>query len=316
MIMISNIASTEIKLVGKSLGFQKKLTLLRKLAQSDKNVLILGETGTGKDFTAKVLHGLCDQRKNKPFVTINCAAIPLELFEAELFGYKRGAFTGAVKEKAGLLEVARDGTVFLDEIGELPLYLQPKFLRVIESKEMRRIGGTSSRKIRARLIFATNKNLVEEINGGRFRKDLFYRINVVRLFLPPLKERKEDIPFLVEKILGKESQAGSSKKEISSPALKKLMAHDFPGNIRELENLLERACLLSEEDILKEDDIQLDWEISIFEKNQGVTPEHLRKTLEKCHWNKTRAAEKIGKSRRQFYRLLEKYNMQDCLRQN
>lgn len=309
-------AFDEIKIIGDSLAVERKLEFINKAAKSDKNVLIWGETGTGKDLTAKKLHELSD-RKNKPFVAINCVNIPEVLFEAELFGYVRGAFTGAFKEKVGLLEIAKDGTIFLDEIGDLSLHLQAKILRIIEEKELRRIGDTIFRKIHARFIFATNKNLHEEVKTGNFRKDLYYRINVVRLYIPPLKERKEDIPLLVEYILERENNGRRPKKEVSNQALKKLMAYDYPGNIRELENIIERACVFSERNILSEKDIIFDfdyWPSS--NKNLRITPNQLRKTLERCKWNKTKAATEIGKSRRQFYRLLEKYHMADCIKRN
>jgi len=309
-------AFDEIKIIGDSLAVERKLEFINKAAKSDKNVLIWGETGTGKDLTAKKLHELSD-RKNKPFVAINCVNIPEVLFEAELFGYVRGAFTGAVKEKVGLLEIAKDGTIFLDEIGDLSLHLQAKILRIIEEKELRRIGDTIFRKIYARFIFATNKNLHEEVKTGNFRKDLYYRINVVRLYIPPLKERKEDISLLVEHILERENNGRRPKKEVSNQALKKLMAYDYPGNIRELENIIERACVFSERNILSEKDIIFDfdyWPSS--NKNLRITPNQLRKTLERCKWNKTKAATEIGKSRRQFYRLLEKYHMADCIKRN
>lgn len=305
----------KIKIVGESQIIKRKWEFILKVAISNKNVLIWGETGTGKDLTAKMVHEMSD-RKNKPFVVINCANIPEELFEAELFGYIRGSFTGAIKEKKGLLEVARDGTVFLNEIGDLSFYHQAKILRIIEEGELRRIGETTARKIRARFIFATNKNLQDEVKRGRFRKDLYYRIDVVNFYIPPLEERKEDIPLLVNHILKKENKNGRLRKEISSGALKKLMTYDFPGNIRELENIIERACILSEGKAITGKDIKIDHEISTSKRNLNITPEQLRQTLENCRWNKTRAAHEIGKSRRQLYRLLEKYRMIDCIRRN
>jgi len=305
----------ETNIVGTSLAIKEKLKFVKKVAHSEKNVLILGETGTGKDLAARKIHEL-SQRRYKPFVAINCANIPDELFEAELFGYVRGSFTGAFKEKVGLLEVAESGTVFLDEIGDLSLHLQAKILRIIDNKELRRIGETITKKIDVRFIFATNKNIQEEVEIGRFRKDLYYRISVVRFFIPSLKERKEDIPLLVNYFLKKEDKEKDFKKEISEKALKKIIKYNFPGNIRELENLIERACILAETDIITEKDIKFDNEISAFKKEHMITPEQLRKTLERCRWNKTKAAIKIGKSRRQFYRLLEKYQMTDCIRKS
>ncbi len=192
------------------------------MAKSNKSVLILGETGTGKDLTVKRIHELSD-RKYKAFVAINCTNIPKELFEAELFSCVRGSFNGVVKDKEGLFETIRDGSIFLDEIGDLSLYLQAKILRVIEKRKLQRIGETRSRKIYARFIFATNKDLQEEMKKGRFRKDLYHRINVVRFYMSPLKERKEDIPLLVNHILKKERKKGEPKKDIYQGAMKRLM---------------------------------------------------------------------------------------------
>ncbi len=308
-------AFIETKIVGHSSALKKNLDFICKIAKSDKNVLILGETGTGKDLIARRLHELSSHR-NKPFVAINCANIPEGLFETELFGHVRGAFTGAIKEKKGLFEAASGGTIFLDEIGDLSLHFQAKILRIIENKEIRRIGETTDRKISARFIFATNKNLYEEIGKGKFRKDLFYRINVASMIIPPLKERKEDIPLLIEYILKKKNRTEYLGKEISECAIKKLMAYEFPGNIRELENIVERACIISEGNIVTERDVKLDCAMSKLGRSTTMTPERLRRTLEKCKWNKTKAAMEIGKSRRQFYRLLEKFNMRDCIKKN
>ena len=312
---MNNFTSSKTEIIGTSLVIKKELCSIHKAARTDKNVLILGETGTGKDLAARKIHEL-SERRNKPFVAINCTNIPEELFEAELFGYVRGSFTGAIKDKLGLLEDARNGTIFLDEIGDLSLNFQSKILRIIEKRELRRIGDTIIRKIFARFIFATNKNFQEEVRTGRFRKDLYYRINVVRFYIPPLKERKEDIPLLVNHILKKERKAGEPLKKIDQWAQKKLMAYDFPGNIRELENIIVRACLLSEKNIVTERDIKLDQELESCKKIVNITPEQLRQTLESCHWNKTKAAIIIGKSRRQLYRLLEKHQMADCIRRN
>jgi transcriptional regulator with PAS, ATPase and Fis domain len=287
--------------------------IINRVANSDRSVLLLGETGTGKDFTAKRIHEL-SKKKEQPFVAINCANIPEELFEAELFGFARGSFTGAIREKPGLLEIAKDGTVFLDEIGEMSSYLQAKVLRVIEDREVRRLGETIYRKILARFIFATNKELYEEVEHGRFRKDLYFRISMVKFYLPPLRERREEIPFLVNHILEKENMRQKSTKEISPLALKKLMSYNFPGNIRELENIIKSAYILSNKSRITDADIKLDCWLSGFRGSNYLTAEKLRMTLAECHWNKTRAAKEVGKSRRHFYRLLEKYRLADCIR--
>lgn len=293
--------------------FSSWLEIIKKIANSNKNVLILGETGTGKDYTARIIHSL-SPRKDMPFVAINCANLSENLFEAELFGHARGAFTGAVKEKQGLIEAAKDGTVFLDEIGELSPYLQAKILRVIEEKQVRRIGETAKRLIRARFIFATNRELQEEIKSGRFRKDLYFRISVVKIFLPPLRERKHEIPLLVKEILEKESKKEGLEKTLTCRAMNKLLNYHFPGNIRELENILERAFLLSEGTTISEEHIRLEDEIENNGQRDQWPAEKLRRILEHCQWNKTKAASQIGKSRRHLYRLLEKKGMMECIK--
>lgn len=287
--------------------------VVEKAARCDKNVLILGETGTGKDVTARRVHELSG-RRDHPFVAVNCASLPDDLIEAELFGYTRGSFTGAVRDKEGLLEAAGYGTVFLDEIGELPFRLQAKVLRMIDKRETRRIGETMVRTVTARFIFATNRDLEEEVRTGRFRRDLYFRINVVRLRLPSLRERREDIPRLVHQILERENERGRTRKDLSPEALARLMTYDFPGNIRELENIIERACVLCEEEIIRDEDLVFEGYCWSPEKNGSVTPEALRRALASCRWNKTKAAGEIGRSRRQLYRLLEKYRMDDCIR--
>lgn len=312
---MSNLEPYDTEIIGKSAVIKRQLNFILKAAKSDRNVLILGETGTGKDLTAKKIHELSD-RRGKPFVAIDCTNIPGELFEAELFGFARGSFTGAIKNKMGLIEAANDGTIFLDEIGDLSLNLQAKILRIIEKREFRRIGETITRRINARLIFATNRKLQEEVKRGNFRKDLYYRINVVRFYIPPLKERKEDIPLLVDHILETDRKPSEAKKKITQNAMEVLMKHDFPGNIRELENIIERSCILSEGDIITDKEIRLNHETEEYKGNTDITPEKLRQVLENCRWNKTRAAIDIGKSRRQFYRLLEKHKLKDPARRN
>jgi Nif-specific regulatory protein len=287
--------------------------VVEKAARCDKNVLILGETGTGKDVTARRVHELSGRREH-PFLAVNCASLPDDLVEAELFGYARGSFTGAVRDKEGLLEAAGNGTVFLDEIGDLPFCLQAKVLRTIDKRETRRIGETATRTVTARFIFATNRDLEEEVRTGRFRRDLYFRINVVRIRLPSLRERREDIPRLVHQILERENERDRTRKDLSPEALGRLMTYDFPGNIRELENIIERACVLCEEDIIRDEDLIFEGHSRAPEKDGLVTPEVLRRTLANCRWNKTKAAGEIGRSRRQLYRLLEKYRMDDCIR--
>jgi transcriptional regulator with GAF, ATPase, and Fis domain len=306
---------TETQIVGESLAIEEILQFIKKVAKSEKNVLIFGETGTGKDLIARKIHEL-SYRRHKPFIAINCANIPEQLFEAELFGYVRGSFTGAFREKAGLLEIAEKGTVFLDEIGDLTLHLQVKILRLIDNKEIRRIGETTIRHIDIRFIFATNKDLQEEVSKGRFRKDLYYRISVMKFYIPPLRDRKEDMPLLINNILKREEVSRNCQKGISTKALKKLMQYNFPGNIRELENIIDRAFIFAEGDIITEKHIKFDQELSTYRKDDKISAEKLRAILEKCRWNKTKAAGEIGKSRRQFYRLLKKYQITDCVRRD
>jgi len=306
---------THTEIVGDSSAIRKKLDFIRKAADSDKNILILGETGTGKDLTARKLHEL-SWRRNRPFISINCAMIPEGLFEAELLGYARGAFTGAIRDKPGLFEIARDGSIFLDEIGDLPFHLQAKLLRIMEERRYRRLGDTINHKILARMIFATNQNLQQNVNLGRFRKDLYYRISVVKLHIPPLRERKEDIPLLVHNVLKKEIKKTGVVKELSPSALKKLMAYDFPGNIRELENIVEQAYLISEKDLVTDRDIKFEEDLRISCQKEGVSPDWLRQLLENCRWNKTIAACALGISRRQFYRMVNKHGLTDIVKKS
>jgi transcriptional regulator with GAF, ATPase, and Fis domain len=287
--------------------------LFEKAARCDKNVLILGETGTGKDIAARRIHGM-SPRSQYPYVAVNCASLPDELIEAELFGYARGSFTGAFREKVGLLEAAGEGTIFLDEIGELPFHLQAKILRLIDNREIRRLGETATRRVSARFIFATNKDLDKEVRAGRFRKDLYFRINVVSIRLPPLRDRKEDIPLLAHQFLERENGRDLARKDLSPDALKRLMSYDFPGNVRELENVIERAFVLSDGDIIRDHDLTLDDGDGTRGGGLDINAESLRNVLARCRWNKTKTANEIGKSRRQLYRLLEKYGLDDCIR--
>ena len=226
--------------------------LIESVADTISPVLIMGETGTGKDLVARAIH-YQSKRKHQPFVAINCAALPETLLESELFGYDRGAFTGANKSKIGKVEQADGGTLFLDEIGDMPLAVQGKLLRAIQTKKIERLGGTQSISLNIRIISATNKNLSDEIAQKQFRLDLFYRLNVVPINIPPLRERVEDIPLLVDHFLGKLGQVkGNTRWRISEKALSQLMAHSWPGNVRELENVLERALIFNQGDVIED----------------------------------------------------------------
>jgi transcriptional regulator with PAS, ATPase and Fis domain len=229
------------QITGESLAMRSLLSLIKKVAPTDSTVLILGESGTGKELVATSIFENSD-RKNKPFIKLNCAAIPEELLESELFGHEKGAFTGATKFKPGKFDMANRGTIFLDEIGDMPLNLQSKILRVIQEKEFYRVGGSRTIKVDVRFIASTNQNLEKMVQEGNFREDLYYRLNVFSLHLPPLRERKEDIPLLVDCFL----QNSPKKVEISSVALQMLLAFAWPGNIRELKNVIESAAVIAE----------------------------------------------------------------------
>ena len=232
-------------IIGHSRGIRAVFDLISQVADTRTSVLISGESGTGKELVARALHDQ-SQRSERAFVALNCGAIPENLLESELFGHERGSFTGAVGEKKGLFEVADRGTLFLDEIAELSLGLQVKLLRAIQEKTIRRVGGTADLEVNVRLLSATNQDLESAVATGRFRNDLFYRLNVIQISLPALRERREDIPPLLRHFLEKLSRdAGRSIDSVSEEAMKKLMAYDYPGNVRELENIVERAVALS-----------------------------------------------------------------------
>ncbi len=237
-------------LIGKSKRMQEVYDLIQKVAGSKANILVTGESGTGKELVAKAIH-FNSPRRDQAFIPINCGAIPENLLESELFGHEKGSFTGATQQKPGMFEVASGGTLFLDEIGELPAMMQVKLLRVIQERELRRVGGTKNLPVDVRLIAATNKNFEQEVAEGRFREDLFYRLNVIRLDLPPLRERREDIPLLVEHFFRKFT--GESEGKVTEGALRRLLDYHWPGNIRELENVIERCVVLGYSEELTEE---------------------------------------------------------------
>ena len=241
-------------LVGKSKCMQEVYDLIQKVAASRVNILITGESGTGKELAARAIHHNSDRCK-EPFVPINCGAIPENLLESELFGHEKGSFTGAVQQKPGLFEVADGGTLFLDEIGELPAMMQVKLLRVLQEREFRRVGGTKDIRVDVRLIAATNKDLDSAVGAGVFREDLFYRLNVIQVALPPLRERREDIPMLVEHFCRK--MAGEDAVSVTENVMRRLLDYHWPGNIRELENAIERCLVLSHSKELTEDCLPL-----------------------------------------------------------
>ncbi len=312
-------------IIGGSPPIQRIFDLIGQVAQTRTNVLISGESGTGKELVARDIHTQ-SERSDKPFVAVNCGAIPENLLESELFGYVKGAFTGAVQNKEGLFEAADGGTLFLDEIGELSHPLQVKLLRVIQERTIRRVGGTSDQAVDVRIVSATNRNLSDEVSAGRFREDLYYRLNVIQIAVPPLRERRSDIPLLVTHFMQKFSEElGRPVRSVSDGVMGKLMAYDFPGNVRELENLVERAVALSRDEHIGVDalppglserarpgapqipaeGIDLDQVLADYERSL------LTQGLEQAGGVKKRAAQLLGVSFRSFRYRLEKLGLDD-----
>ncbi|MCX8076089.1 MAG: sigma 54-interacting transcriptional regulator, partial [Aquificaceae bacterium] len=295
----------EEAIITKSPAFKKVLDTARSVAEYDVNVLIEGETGTGKSLLARYIHYL-SARRNGPFVKVNCAAIPETLLEAELFGYVRGAFTGAVKDKPGKVELAEGGTLFLDEIGDMPLSIQAKILHLVQEKEFERLGDTRVRKANIRIIASTNRNLREMTKNGQFREDLYYRIGVVRLYLPPLRERKEDVPSLVSYFVDKYSKKYSKKtRGMSSEAIKLILSYSFPGNVRELENIIERAVITCMGSLIKPEDLQIEPDVDQQHQDQEEEKERILKVLEQTGGNRSLAARMLGVHRTTLWRKLK-----------
>lgn len=302
------------EIVGKSRKIREVVSLAHKVAPTASPVLIEGESGTGKELVANIIHKK-SRRSEGPFIVINCAALQENLLENELFGHEKGAFTGASSFKHGLFELAEGGTFFIDEISEMNPNIQAKLLRVIELGEFRRVGGNRQIRVDVRVLAATNRNLEEEVKKGRFREDLFYRLNVVTLSLPPLRERKEDIPILVDYFLRTQGMEGGWGKAISADALGSLKNYDWPGNIRELANVLERALILSTGNTITLKDLPL----TIFGKSSTlpqsvstlveIEKNLIEKTLRELNGNKTKTAKTLGISLRNLYRKIEKYEI-------
>ncbi|MCB0370979.1 MAG: sigma-54-dependent Fis family transcriptional regulator [Bdellovibrionales bacterium] len=304
-------------IIGRSSSMRKLFDLVNQIADSTANILIQGATGTGKEVIAKSIHNL-SSRKSKPFVAINCSAIPEALLESELFGHVRGSFTGAVQNKKGLFEEANGGTLFLDEIGDLPQSLQAKLLRVIQERTIRPVGDTISRSIDIRIISATHRDLKSMIKTQEFRDDLFYRLAVIPLSVPTLSQRKEDIPLLANHFLNKYSILNSKKfVGFSSEALNFLMTYDWPGNVRELENTIERSVVLAKSEKVEVEDLSLDISsesglfISNVESNLPTIAELEKKYIEfvlsKTNHQKEKAAEILGLNRKTLYRKEKEY---------
>lgn len=304
-------------IIGESPEMKKIFSLIEKVSQSDSTVLLLGESGTGKELIASTIH-YQSQRKDKPLIKVNCAALPEGLIESELFGHEKGAFTGAIKRKPGRFELANRGTIFLDEIGDIPLSTQSKILRVIQERQIERLGSTETITVDVRIIAATNKNLEEEVKKGNFREDLYYRLNVIPITLPPLRNRREDIPYLIEFFLRKSTQKLSRNIRFSAEAINALLRYDYPGNVRELENIVERCVTLAPNDIIQKDDLPS----FIFEKSDSkryfslsdaaaeAEKEHIIRILRITKGNRTRAAEMLGISRKTLWEKMKEYGIE------
>ena len=309
------------ELIGECRIFKDVVNKAIKLASSEAFVLIQGASGTGKELFARLIHQH-SARKDQPFIAVNCAAMPDQLLESELFGHEKGSFTSAVKTKQGLVEVADGGTLFLDEVGDISISTQPKLLRFLETGEFRRVGGTNSRLVDGRVVSATNKNLQEEVKATRFREDLLYRLNVVSLRHPNLNERKEDIPLLVENFLSRKTKT----KILSPDALQLLMNYEWPGNVRELEHVIEGAIALSHSDVIEPKDLWMNAALSATPSSQ-VVPSQLRTSdklikmdeLEKLYierilkhhsWNRVKTAATLGITPKTLYLKIKRYNIQ------
>lgn len=301
-----------VKIVGESLQMQEMFRLIARVGPTNKPILIQGESGTGKELVARALHD-ASSVADKPLVVINCAALPETLLESELFGYEKGAFTGATGMKPGLFEVADGGTLFIDEIGELALGLQAKLLRVLEDGTLRRVGSVKERRVQVRLIAATNRDLLQEVKDKHFREDLFYRINVLTIHLPPLRQRAGDLKLLVEHLAGPEWQ-------LDEDVLPILERYSWPGNVRQLQNALDRAKILADDDRIIVENLPPEIVNSAHTRPavlpsdvdlDTLTKDHVLETYRRHDSNKARTARALGIGRRTLYRLLEKYNIAD-----
>lgn len=319
-LQLKGIRSKE-KIIGTSKALMDILELAKKVAVTSSNVLITGESGTGKELMAWYIHSH-SLRKDKPFVAINCASIPHSLMESELFGHEKGAYTDAYQLKQGLVEISKNGTLFLDEIGDVNIAIQPKLLRFIETGEFRRIGGTHNFFVDVRIVAATNKDLKEEVVSGKFREDLFYRLDVVSILLPPLRKRKEDIPLLVDHFIEKKTVKGD-KKYFSESAISYLQDYDWPGNIRELEHVVESALIFSKGDCIHAADVPLKKDhtpklspvqIDYTEGKTDLSLDdmervHITETLKKFNWNQTQAAKALKISTKTLYTKIKRYDI-------
>jgi DNA-binding NtrC family response regulator len=323
-------------IIGSSAEMEKLYRILSKVAQSTHPVLILGESGTGKELVARAIHAN-GSHSDKPFIPVDCGSLVPTLIESELFGYVKGAFTGATRSKDGLLASAEGGTVFLDEIGELPLDLQAKLLRAIQEKEIRPVGATHRISINARILAATNRDLSTMVEQGRFRKDLYYRLNVVNLRIPPLRARRQDIPLLAAHFLDRQGRETGGRYTLSDDVLRTMMEYDWPGNVRELENCLERACALSSGPLLHLGDLPTQLQDFRLQSRRtiapadagsgedgaqtGITPlaelekQAILTTIRMLHGDKLTAAKLLGIGKTTLYRKLKEYGLSDTVLQ-
>jgi two-component system response regulator AtoC len=304
-----------IKVVGDSHAMKEVFSLVRRIAPTDWTVLIRGETGTGKELIARIVH-LLSPRNEKPFFEVNCAAIPENLFESEVFGHEKGAFTGAVSSRKGRFELAQNGSLFLDEVGELPLNLQAKLLRALQEKKISRVGSEKDIPIDVRVLAATNRDLRKMVENGEFREDLFYRLNVLDIEIPPLRHRKEDVPALTEFFL---ERYNSRADRFDSDAMTTLIKYSFPGNVRELEHMIQRTLTLSRGTVIRAGDLPaevrfhqaIEQEGSLAKRLEAVEREMMISALEKHDWIQTRAADTLGISERMLRYKLKKYRIKN-----
>ncbi len=319
-ILLKQKVSHQFELTGSSSAITELKEMIGIVAPTNAWILIMGENGTGKELVARSIHHL-SRRSHKPIVEVNCAAIPEELIESELFGHEKGAFTGATEKKRGKFDLAHEGTIFLDEVADMSLKAQAKILRILQEKKFERVGGNKVIDMDVRVLAATNKDLEKEMEAGRFRQDLYYRLHVIPLRVPPLRERKEDIPFLVERFLKDfAAKEGQPLKTVSDGALQKLMGHDWPGNVRELKNIVERLIILTPSNEIRADDLP---ELSLRSESAAAAPEPAQvtdslrdarldferqfiiKKLEEFDGNISRTAEAIGLERSNLHKKLK-----------
>jgi DNA-binding NtrC family response regulator len=310
-------------IIAHSKEMQQVLDLVMQVGPTDATVLIQGESGSGKEVIAKAIHHASLQA-NGPFVAVNCGALPEPLLESEIFGHVKGAFTGATAHKKGLFEEAHDGTFFLDEIGDMPLSLQVKLLRALQEGEVRRVGSNQATTVHVRVLAATNRDLAQLMLQGKFREELYYRLNVIPIVLPPLRERREDIPTLAEYFLGRFAQRQGRQLRLTAAAVERLLRYAWPGNVRELENAMERTAILARNDQVGPNELPphvvsgapltptpvLPQEQTLAEMEKS----HILQTLERCGWNHSRAAEVLGIGRTSLWRKLKEYHMEERLR--